>query len=250
MMEKKILLIILLSAVVGLASAASIILIGSVAAQNSISPFYGAPTPYGWYGCPMCSGWWGRWYQQYPQDTVPPYGWNYGALQRLDIQNAIERLDAYISRLGSFKISEVMEFTNHFYAIIIEEDTGMGAFELLVDPYSGVITPEPGPNMMWNLKYGMHNRMRNIGVPWWQVAPNNEMPISSEEAKKIAYSYLKNVYPGEDIEVEEPTKFYGYYTLDYELNGRMHGMLSVNGFTGDVWYHSWHGEFIQEKELS
>jgi hypothetical protein len=126
----------------------------------------------------------------------------------------------------------------------------MGAFELLVDPYSGVITPEPGPNMMWNLKYGMHNRMHNVRVPWWQAGPNSEMPISSEEAKKIAYSYLKSVYPTEDIEVEEPAKFYGYYTLDYELNGRIHGMLSVNGLTGEVWYHSWHGEFIQEKELS
>jgi hypothetical protein len=239
-LEKKILLITLLLAVVVLASAASIILISSVTAQNTIPPFYGALTPYGWYGCPMCGGWWGRWYQPYPQYIV----------QRLDIQNVIERLEEYISRLGRFKISEVMEFTNNFYAIIIEEDTGMGAFELLVDPYSGVITPEPGPNMMWNLKYGMHNRMHNVWVPWWQVGPNSEMPISSEEAKEIAYSYLKSIYPTEDIEVEEPAKFYGYYTLDYELNGRIHGMLSVNGFTGEVWYHSWHREFIQEKELS
>jgi len=27
-------------------------------------------------------------------------------------------------------------------------------------------------------------------------------------------------------------------------------MLSVNGFTGEVWYHSWHGYFIQEKDFS
>jgi len=26
-------------------------------------------------------------------------------------------------------------------------------------------------------------------------------------------------------------------------------MLSINGYTGDVWYHNWHGDFIQMKEF-
>lgn len=26
-------------------------------------------------------------------------------------------------------------------------------------------------------------------------------------------------------------------------------MLSVNGYTGAVWYHNWHGQFIQEADL-
>jgi len=26
-------------------------------------------------------------------------------------------------------------------------------------------------------------------------------------------------------------------------------MLIVNGFTGQVWYHFWHGRFIQEVEF-
>jgi hypothetical protein len=25
-------------------------------------------------------------------------------------------------------------------------------------------------------------------------------------------------------------------------------MLSVNGYSGDVWYHTWHGMFISEAE--
>ena len=28
------------------------------------------------------------------------------------------------------------------------------------------------------------------------------------------------------------------------------GMLSVNGYTGQVWYHTWHGPFVQLKDLS
>lgn len=230
-MKKIVLPITIVSAVIALALVTSTLLMSSAAAQSFANPGYGLM-----YGCPMRGGW--GWYPQPPPNTI----------QRLDIENVIQRLEIYVSSLGNFRISEVMEFTNNFYAVVVEADTGIGAFELLVDPYTGIITFEPGPNMMWNLKYGMHNRM--YGRMWWQTSPVSEMPISIEEAKKIAYSYLSRIFPGREIEVEEPTRFYGYYTLDYELGGRIHGMLSVNGFTGAVWYHSWHGEFIQEKELS
>jgi hypothetical protein len=30
---------------------------------------------------------------------------------------------------------------------------------------------------------------------------------------------------------------------------QVYGMLSVNGYTGDVWYHTWHGDFIDMTEL-
>jgi hypothetical protein len=31
-------------------------------------------------------------------------------------------------------------------------------------------------------------------------------------------------------------------------DGRIDGMLSVNGSTGAVWYHNWHGAFIAGTE--
>jgi hypothetical protein len=37
--------------------------------------------------------------------------------------------------------------------------------------------------------------------------------------------------------------------LDTERDGRFVGMLSVNARTGAVWYHGWHGSFIDELEL-
>jgi len=33
-----------------------------------------------------------------------------------------------------------------------------------------------------------------------------------------------------------------------QLNGNDYGMLSVNGYTGQGWFHTWHGTFIQEWE--
>jgi hypothetical protein len=44
-------------------------------------------------------------------------------------------------------------------------------------------------------------------------------------------------------------KFPGYYSFDTTLNGKTHGMLSVNAATGAVWYHGWHGTFLSEKQF-
>ena len=44
---------------------------------------------------------------------------------------------------------------------------------------------------------------------------------------------------------DEITTFYGYYTIDLEKDGQIVGMLSVNGFSGQVFPHTWHGDFIE-----
>ena len=175
--------------------------------------------------CPFMGGWW----------SAPPSG------QRITIQQAVDILKRYIG--PGFRLKEVMEFQYNFYAVVVEEGTGIGAFELLINPYTGAVMPEPGPNMMWNTKYGMH-----YGMMGWYTSPAADMPISPEQAKQIVLNYLRNRFTGV-VEVEEPTRFYGYYTMDYKLDGVVHGMLSVNGYTGQVWYHSWHGQFIQEIEV-
>ena len=43
-------------------------------------------------------------------------------------------------------------------------------------------------------------------------------------------------------------EFYGYYTLDVKKDGMVLGMISVNAFSGQVWYHTWHGGFIGMQE--
>lgn len=46
----------------------------------------------------------------------------------------------------------------------------------------------------------------------------------------------------------ESTKFYGYHTFDFGRDGKIIGMFSVNGYSGQVWYHGWHGVFIGMEE--
>jgi len=166
----------------------------------------------------------------------------------------------------NLEVGEVMEFANNYYAEVKEKDTGIGAMELLINRPGSRVYPEPGPNMMWNTKYGMMSGSGGYGRMMGpngrgmmggssasasaQNAPSNnttdKMSVGPEQARKIADAYLSRVSPG--TKAEQPERFYGYYTIDTEKDGKTSGMLSVNGYSGEVWYHSWHGPFIAKQE--
>ena len=93
-----------------------------------------------------------------------------------------------------------MIFSNHAYAQIIETETVTGAMEVLVDPGSGSVCPEYGPNMMWNIKDGMHagsSSERGYGMMGWLNDQNCDlsapMEIDAVEAASIAQDYLVRV---------------------------------------------------------
>ncbi len=62
-----------------------------------------------------------------------------------------------------------------------------------------------------------------------------------------AQDYLDVYLPGTQAD-EHVDPFYGYYTLHILRDGEVVGMLSVNGFTGQVFPHTWHGEFLEMTE--
>ena len=137
-----------------------------------------------------------------------------------------------------------MEFSENFYAEVEEESTGVHAFELLIDRYTGVVSPEPGPNMMWNTKYGHMGGM----MGGWGRQQAGSMSVTPEQAHDVAQQWLDRYLPGSSA-AQEADAFYGYYTIHVVKDGQVYGMLSVNGYTGEVWYHTWHGDFINMKEL-
>ena len=137
-----------------------------------------------------------------------------------------------------------MEFTENFYAEVEEKSSGIHAFEILIDRYTGAVYPEPGPNMMWNTRYGhMGNMMGGWGSR--QAGPTS---MTSDQALDFAQEWLDQYLPGTSA-AEKADTFYGYYTIHVLKNGQVYGMLGVNGYTGEVWYHSWHGAFIGMKEF-
>ena len=196
----------------------------------------------------------GQWYQPPQTQANTPI--------TLDQAKAIAQQYLVSTGNPNLAIKEIMEFQNNFYVIYYEKDTGIGAFEMLIWKQTpsyglmgggmgmmggrvgaGAVTPEPGPNMMWNTKYGMMSG----GMNGWPNQGSSSMSVSKEQAVQIAQSYLNANF--NNAKVEMATQFYGYYTMDFTVNGKISGMLSVNGQTGQVWYHSWHGAFIQEVEF-
>ncbi len=70
------------------------------------------------------------------------------------------------------------------------------------------------------------------------------MTVTAEDAVKITQGYLDDQFPGTQA-ASEADPFYGYYTLDILKDGEPVGMLSVNGYSGAVFLHTWHGNFIE-----
>ena len=130
------------------------------------------------------------------------------------------------------ELADLEEWEFNFYVEYKEKSTGTKAFQMIIDKYSGIVSPEMGSNMMWNTKYGMMGTQPGA------------MILTKEQAIATAQQFLDSRLPG--TKADEGGSFYGYYHFDVKKEDKMHGMLDVNGYSGQVWYHTWHGNFIRE----
>jgi hypothetical protein len=182
------------------------------------------------------------------------FGWNNGynyasnvyTGQEIDLTTAETIAQSYVASINNpdLTVTHVEEYQYNFYVQVNEQSTGNGAFELLINKYTGSIYPEMGPNMMWNTKYGM---MRGGALGGIFGTTTATMTVTAIQAQTIAQQYLDTYIPG--TTTGDVAIFYGYYTIEI-LNGTTpYGMLSVNGYNGYVWFHTWHGAFIAELEV-
>lgn len=152
-----------------------------------------------------------------------------------DLTDARSRAQEFARDLGDgLGVGEVMQFDNQYYAEITAPDGDL-ATEVLVDPRSGAVASEYGPARMWNTRYGMMG-----------AATGSTERIDAAEAQRIADRWLADRRSG--LTADSAEALPGYYTLHTLRDGEIDGMLSVNAATGDVWYHSWHGEFVDMSE--
>lgn len=173
--------------------------------------------------------------------------------KKLSVDQIKADVDDYIRGYGSnLAISDIFVYKDTDYYVSIEEkDTGKGAMELLVNPYTGQVYPEYGPNMMWNEKYGMHEGYGMMGGTNRYNYNNyndditSSKRISRDQAVKIADEYVKANLEKDFSVPGDGHEFYGYYTFHINKGSNTVGMMSVNYYTGDVWYHNWHGELEQ-----
>ena len=65
------------------------------------------------------------------------------------------------------------------------------------------------------------------------------------EGEALAYAQAWAADRRSSLTVDEHAdEFYGYYTFHTLRDGEIEGMLSLHGTSGNVWYHSWHGDFV------
>jgi len=191
------------------------------------------------------------------------------ASSRATLTGIRDRVDSWLDANGftTFKVDEVMAFTNNDYAAVADK-TGKPAFELLVAADGRWLMEEPA-SMMWNTKYGMLPHASGtvqpssgLGMMWgtgmtgsgrggprsWSSRGSG--PVSSlAQAVTAANRWLAKAHPAESAE-SDGRGYPGYYTLDTVRNGKTFGMLSINRVSGAVWYHGWHGRFLAEQRFS
>ncbi len=157
-----------------------------------------------------------------------------GSLVSLEQSKDIAKRYLAAQNYPDLELADLEEWEFNFYVEYKEKSTGIKAFQMLIDKYSGIVSPEMGPNMMWNTKYGMMNLQ------------SSTMTLTKEQAMVSAQQFLDSRLP--DTKAEDGGVFYGYYHFDVKKNNQMYGMLDVNGYSGQVWYHTWHGDFIREED--
>lgn len=143
---------------------------------------------------------------------------------------ALKSMESLARQYGSnVEVEDFMAFSSNYYAVLKDANSSQDIAEVLVDRYSGSAYPEPGPNMMWNTRYGAGRTQ--AGNAGYDLAG----------AKKLAEDFLTGYLPG--AQIMESKQMPGYYTFDFGRKD-IEGMMSVNAFSGQIWVHTWHGSYL------
>jgi hypothetical protein len=138
-------------------------------------------------------------------------------------RDALRNLENFSSRYGAnVRIEDFMIFSNNYYADLVDASSDLGLVEVLVDRYNGNTYREPGPNAMWDVRYGGRGAL-------------GEQRYDLVVAQNVSEVFLNGYLSGS--RVMRSKAFPGYYTFDFGRS-EIDGMLSVNYYTGDIWVHT------------
>jgi hypothetical protein len=151
---------------------------------------------------------------------------------------AIEIINSYLAktRNDDLYIQVIYEYNTHYEVELKEMETHRGAFELLVDKFNGRVFPEPGPNLVWNGKYGVNANYFGVQSP---------MSITVNEALKLVGEFVRRTSPGMRVQ-GDVSDYYGYYEFHVTMEDTLVLEINVNGFNGQIWVENWHGPLLSE----
>jgi hypothetical protein len=170
----------------------------------------------------------------------------------LGLTKTKELVDAYLQHFNvpNLVLKEIIVFNNNSYTRIADKSSGINVMELIIDTETDIVLSEYGSSFTWNVMYPSIPDSKTIGnIEFTPSGPvvnpaENPMTISPEQAKIIAQQYLKqykiNVKLSKTVET-----FSGYYVIEYLHLGKVVGMISINGYTGQAFRHDWHQIFLE-----
>lgn len=141
--------------------------------------------------------------------------------------DAQRRLATFAASCGpEIHVAAVTPFANDLYAQL-SDAAGTRLGEVLVDRYTGTVVPEPGPNLLWNTRWGV--AAGTISAPRY----------AEPAAQRLAEQFMAGYLPG--AAVLSAAALPGYDTFAYGRGQTIEGLLSVNAMTGAIWVHAWLG---------
>lgn len=160
------------------------------------------------------------------------------------IDELVGAVQRYLERQNNpdLVLERLREFRWAYLAEVIERSTGRHAFGMMVGKAIGQISPEAGPNLFWNTKYG--SMIAEVGGGYGMVGrllpedPQDKMPLAEPEARRIAEQALIELDDSLKLN-NETAVFYGFYEFYVVQGDETVGELDVNGYNGQVWYKDW-----------
>lgn len=198
------------------------------------------------------------------------------------LEEAGQAAEEFLERanLEDLDVGRVLLFEGGAYVVVEKAGSEEGAFEMQVDPRTKRASVELGPTMIWNTEFGLSSghfpgpaghmppgqlrhrlsRLRGQGGQTGRALrffhrslgavdapPEAEGGVTEEEALAIGRRYLEAHAPDLTL-ARDPQAFPGYYTIDILKDGVVHGLISVNAQTGQVWPHMWRGKVVEASE--
>ena len=148
-----------------------------------------------------------------------------------DAGEAKAAFEAFINSSNSnLQISEIWEYGTIFKAEL-SDTSGVRAFDLIADKFTGAVMPEMGMSMMLNASYGK-GLYRTSRFP-------ASLSLTPDAAKTQAQSFLDT--NSLHYTLGTPETYPGYYKFHTTGSSGFGPDIMVNGYDGGIWMNTLYG---------
>jgi hypothetical protein len=128
---------------------------------------------------------------------------------------------------SNLAISELWEY-GAVYKAELSDTNGAKAFDLMVDRFTGAVSPEMGMSMMLNASYG-----RGL---YRTSAFGTNLILTQQQAEDIAQQFVVKNALGYTL--DPPEVYPGYYKFHTKAGAALGMDIMVNGYNGGIWMNT------------